>query len=86
MSLRGTTKKFKVFMILGVWTAVLCLAGFLATKDSGEAVDIGSRLELFVDDALIENMTGAALRLHPPIPQEVGIVFDRPWKGIPAPT
>jgi hypothetical protein len=44
--------------------------------------DIGSRLELFVDDWLIERMSGVSLALHPPMPREVAIRFDKPWEGI----
>ena len=43
--------------------------------------DIGSRLELLVDDWLIEEMDGAALRLHQPVPREVVLQFDRPWES-----
>jgi hypothetical protein len=47
-----------------------------------EPASIGSRLELFVDDYLIDHLTGdAALRLHQPAPQEVAIVHDAPWEG-----
>ncbi len=45
------------------------------------AIDIGSRLELMVDDYLIEEMAGAALQLQHPTPQETVMVFDRPWEG-----
>ncbi len=31
-----------------------------------EAIDIGSRLELFVDDFLVEEMSGVELRFHTP--------------------
>ena len=45
-------------------------------------MDIGNRLELFVDTYLIEELTGAAdLRLHRPTPREVAIVRDEPWEG-----
>jgi hypothetical protein len=45
-------------------------------------VDIGSRRELFVDDALIASTTGkAGLRLHHPVPREVALQYDRPWEG-----
>ena len=47
----------------------------------GNVRDIGSRLELCVDDWLIEEMDGAALRLHQPIPREVVLQFDRPWES-----
>ena len=45
-------------------------------------VDIGSRRELFVDGALVEELTGKAeLRLHHPEPHEIAIVHDAPWEG-----
>lgn len=45
-------------------------------------VDIGNRLELMVDDFLIESLTGdASHRLNPPVPGEVAIVHDAPWEG-----
>ena len=44
--------------------------------------DIGSRLELFVDDWLIERLEGARLMLHSPAPREVALSFnDVPWEG-----
>ncbi|WP_436934691.1 LamG domain-containing protein [Halovenus marina] len=47
----------------------------------GKPVDIGSRLELFVDDYLIDEMDGVSQHLHSPDPQDVSIVFDEPWEG-----
>jgi len=44
-------------------------------------IDIGSRLELFVDDFLIEKMDGLEFLLHHPVDREVAIVFDKPWEG-----
>jgi len=45
------------------------------------ALDIGSRLELFVDDWIIDAMHNLRLVLHRPIPREVAIEFDEPWEG-----
>jgi hypothetical protein len=42
---------------------------------------LGSRRELFIDPYLIERFEGAALRLHPPQPQEIAIAFDEPWEA-----
>lgn len=42
---------------------------------------IGSGLQLFVDDWLIANMKGAALRLHEPVPREAVFTFDAKWEG-----
>lgn len=47
-----------------------------------EAVNIGSHLELFIDDYIIQSLSGEAeLRLHHPVPAELAIVHDRPWEG-----
>jgi len=50
--------------------------------DEVDVIDIGSRRELFVDDLLIERLSGQAeLGLHHPIPREVVFTADRPWEG-----
>ena len=46
-----------------------------------DAVDIGSRWELFVDDWLIDRMDGVRLELQRPAKREVVLVMDRPWEG-----
>ena len=43
--------------------------------------DIGSRLEILVDDWLIDKLDGVELRLHSPVPQQVALPFDVPWEG-----
>ena len=49
---------------------------------SQEPLDIGSRLELFVDKVLVEEIKGEArLQLQRPTPREVVLVADRPWEG-----
>jgi hypothetical protein len=42
---------------------------------------IGNDLQLFVDDYLIDSMTGAELVLQSPQPAGVAIRFDKPWEG-----
>ena len=45
-------------------------------------IDIGSRLELMVDEYLIARLSGGAeLRLNKPIPREAALVMDKPWEG-----
>ncbi len=45
-------------------------------------IDIGSRLELMVDEYLITRLSGGAeLRLNKPIPREAALVMDKPWEG-----
>ena len=47
-----------------------------------EPIDIGARLELFVDDYLIESFGGAAeLQLHRPERREIVYRTDAPWEG-----
>ncbi|MHB9109668.1 MAG: hypothetical protein ACYDCO_21670 [Armatimonadota bacterium] len=49
---------------------------------SSSMLDIASRLELFVDDALIASLGGrASRRLHRPVAREAALVTDRPWEG-----
>jgi len=44
-------------------------------------IDLGSRLELFVDDLLIDRQSGVQLKLHAPIRAEKVLDFDQPWEG-----
>ncbi|MBN2296258.1 MAG: hypothetical protein JXM70_27760 [Pirellulales bacterium] len=58
------------------------MIGFLcSTVVAAAPIDIGSRLELMIDEHLIESMSGVSLKLHKPTPREVAIVFDAPWEG-----
>ena len=60
--------------------AVVLLA--CAASASAGPIEIGSRLELFVDDFLIETMTGDVKQhLHRPQPKEVVLTTDAPWEG-----
>ncbi len=45
-------------------------------------VDIGSRLELMVDDYLVGRLSGGAQRrLNRPVPQDIALRLDAPWEG-----
>lgn len=46
------------------------------------SLDIGSRLELFVDDSLIDSMKALELKLHSPRPAGKVLILDRPWEGV----
>lgn len=47
-----------------------------------DAVDIGDRRELFIDDFLVDDLKGGAeRRLHHPQPQEVVLHLDKPWEN-----
>ena len=49
--------------------------------DVGEPIDIGSRLELFVDEALIDELSSTTRRLHRPRMRECVLTHDQPWEG-----
>lgn len=73
-------------MIQQKWRGVLNFLACLCVMGGGLAVsaqplEIGARLELFVDDYLIERMEGATLRMHAPIPREIVITHDDAWEG-----
>ena len=70
--------KIRILLIL-----LACLGLALPSVcTASEPIDIGSRLELMVDDHLIERLGGKAeLRMQRPIPREVAIVHDAPWEG-----
>jgi hypothetical protein len=52
-----------------------------ASAIATEPIPIGSRLELMVDDTLIDESSGLERRLHRPTPHEVAIIHDEPWEG-----
>ena len=49
--------------------------------EKNEPLYIGSRVEMFIDDALAGQTFNTALKLHPPVPQEVVLPMDAPWEG-----
>ena len=51
-------------------------------KAPAEVRDLDSRLELFVDDYLIDSLKGLELKLHTPRRAGKVMVFDRPWEGV----
>lgn len=71
--------------LFGFWMISSALMSSVAC--SSEATNktlvrtVGSRLELFVDDWLIETMSNATLKLHTPTRREVVFKFDAPWEG-----
>jgi len=63
-----------------VWIVVLlAVCGMARGQD---AIDVGSRRELFVEDTLVESLTGGAeLRLNHPVARELALEHDAPWEG-----
>jgi len=53
----------------------------VAAETEETPLDIGSRLEPFVDHYLIDGLDGTSLRLHTPVRKGVALRFDKPWEG-----
>lgn len=70
-----------------VWGISCALAASGHAQPAGSPVtataiaDLGSRLELFVDNFLVERLEGAQLKLHEPRLAGVALRFDLPWEG-----
>jgi len=60
---------------------LVAVAAPVAAAESDAVREIGSRRELFVDDYLIDQLSGARQVLHRPTEREVAIVHDEPWEG-----
>ena len=64
-----------------VTSVCVLVAATLAQAAPDRVIEIGNRRELFVDDFLVQELAGARLRLHQPVPREVSFIFDKPWEG-----
>jgi hypothetical protein len=77
--MKTTPRRLALAALLGL---VPALSGASPAADRpASPIIIGSRLEPFVDDFLIESLTGAEHRLHAPLPGGTALRFDRPWEG-----
>ena len=70
-------KKVCLLVCLGLWSGNAAGGG----AEESKPIDIGSRLELFVDDFLIERMPGVELKLHRPRSAGKVLSYDAPWEG-----
>ena len=84
--MNGTTNRrtfLNHILLITAAAAMLPVVPALAgQKSTDEVVPIGSRRELFLDDFMIEQLSGKThLRLHHPVFREVVIEHDAPWEG-----
>jgi hypothetical protein len=56
-------------------------AAILSVSFAAEPIDVGSRLEPFVDGYLISATSNLSHTLHTPAQREVAIDHDQPWEG-----
>jgi hypothetical protein len=79
---RGNDKTLASRKVLGCLLILLAaLLPLIGAGNDTRVMDIGSRLELFVDHTLIDRLQGAQLRLNHPVDAGVALKFDRPWEG-----
>jgi hypothetical protein len=73
------SRQFVFLTLLTLAAALLVPSGLWAGT---EVTEIGSRRELFVDQTLVESVSGgASLRLHHPTIREMALLHDEPWEG-----
>lgn len=77
---RSFPKRVFIFIALICFNLNLVLGQHL-TSEASPVIDIGSRLELFVDTTLVEKMEGLTLTLHSPVLEDTVMTFDAPWEG-----
>ena len=71
-----------LFIIISALLTVELTLTVHAEESNSSATEIASRRELFVDDALIEKISGRArLQLHKPTRREIAIQYNEPWEG-----
>lgn len=75
--------KLPMFKLLAVLALLLVLPMQIASgqKPKTQPIEIGERLELFVDHFLIDELRNAELKLHAPRAAESALVFDKSWEG-----
>ena len=70
---------------LGAVSFLISINGLLVAStehmEKSDVIELGTRRELFVDDALIDRLDNATLRLHEPVRAGVALKIDRPWEG-----
>jgi len=78
------TKHF-ILSVIAIRLAVNSVPmSLLAAEPDGAPVPIGSRVEMFVDDWLIDSTRSpgnVSLQLQPPVKHEIVLVTDKPWEG-----
>ena len=71
-------------MMSTLGTATIATSSLLVAcvAQAAGPIEIGSRLEPFVDAYLIAELSGGArLEMHRPTEREAAIVHDQPWEG-----
>jgi hypothetical protein len=70
---------FPVMLLIPVYALHGEEPGVFTEKE--EVVNIGNRLELFIDHFLVEKRTNVRQVLHEPKDEGSVLLFDNPWEG-----
>lgn len=68
-------------MNMKILSCLLAFIGGSVICQAQEVLNIDNRLELFVDDYLIEDLSGLTLKMHEPVKREIALIHDEPWEG-----
>ena len=72
----------KTFLIIIVLlSSSILFAQRSPDKSKNDIIDIGSRLELFIDDFLIDKLVNTRMVLNEPKDEGEVLFFDKPWEG-----
>lgn len=78
-------KPTDTLLFLCIFFIITCGAptqSFAQNSGSDGSVNLGSRLELFVDSFLIESMQNCRLVMHKPVDEGPVIFFNKSWEGV----
>ena len=64
-----------------IFASIVPFSVAFSAEPPPDAIEIGSRLELMIDNYLIDSMTGVVQRLHHPVRREIALVHDASWEG-----
>src|SRR5258706_16005095 len=75
--------RFVLWVPAILWATLSVPMSALAEESDKAPVAIGSRVEMFVDDWLIDSSRsrGVSLQLQTPLKREIVFVTDKPWEG-----
>lgn len=72
---------YSMFHRLWLFSSMMFFCVGLVHAEPPKPLDLGTRLELFVDDYLVEEAEHVTWSLQRPTPREVVLVTDQPWEG-----
>lgn len=72
--------KIQILILFFSFSNLFCQQ-IVNSKKEIEIINIGSRLELFIDYFLIDSLHNTKLKIQEPIDKGIVLQFDKPWEG-----